>query len=32
MNKSRLVGKPLDHLSQSKMQQIADAVRLALDL
>jgi mRNA interferase MazF len=32
VNKRRLTGEPFGHLSQAKMQEIADAVRLALDL
>ena len=32
VNKSRLVGSSFGQLSQARMQEIADAVRLALDL
>jgi mRNA interferase MazF len=32
VSKKRLTGEPFGHLSQAKMQEIADAVRLALDL
>lgn len=32
VNKRRLTGEPFGHLSQAKMQEIAEAVRLALDL
>ena len=32
VNKRRLTGEPFGHLSQAKMQEVADAVRLALDL
>jgi mRNA-degrading endonuclease toxin of MazEF toxin-antitoxin module len=32
VSKRRLTGEPFGHFSQAKMQEVADAVRLALDL